>query len=142
MKTMTEQPFRLSYHLVIAVAVGLVAPLTGFAWPFAMLTGVVISRDDQDRRRGMQTPPAVRIVRLLAVTGGVLAMLFAGALLGGLIALAIVWLTILSERMTADATPTDRTIARLLLVIGAVVGFVIGFVAFGIRANISIGVGA
>jgi len=44
--------------------------------------------------------------------------------------------------MTADATPTDRTIARLLLVIGAVVGFVIGFVAFGIRANISIGVGA
>ena len=71
-------------------------------------------------------PAAARVIRVLAVTGGVLAMLFAGAILGGLIAFSIVWLVTVSERMSADATPNDRTIARLLLVIGAVVGFLIG----------------
>ena len=49
--TVTEMAvptLRLSHHVIIAIAVGLVAPFTGFAWPFALLTGVVIGRDDLD----------------------------------------------------------------------------------------------
>ncbi len=121
----TERPFRLLYHVVIAIAIGLIAPFTGLAWPFALLTGMVLARDERDRRGGASVPAAARIVRLLAVTGGVLAMLFAGAILGGLIAFLIVWLVVASERMTADAGAADRTIARLMLVIGAVIGFLV-----------------
>ena len=136
----TERPFRLAYHVIIAIAVGLIAPFTGFAWPFALLTGMVISRDDRDRRAGTTVPAAARIVRVLAVTGGVLAMLIAGAILGGLIAFSIVWLVTVSERMSADATNNDRTIARLLLVIGAIIGFfVIGALA---QTNLSIRFGS
>ncbi|MBA2373646.1 MAG: hypothetical protein H0V74_05535 [Chloroflexi bacterium] len=104
---MTEsaaQPFRLSYHVVIAAAVAVIVPFTGLAWPLALLVGLVISSDERDRKRGVRTPRATRIVRVLAVTGGVLSMMFAGAVLGGLIAFTIAWLTTVSERMAADAT--------------------------------------
>jgi hypothetical protein len=139
MSDATDRPFRLAYHVIIAIAVGLIAPFTGFAWPFALLTGMVISRDDRDRRTGTKVPAAARIIRVLAVTGGVLAMLFAGAILGGLIAFSIVWLVTVSERMSADATPNDRTIARLLLVIGAVVGFVVGGMLLDMNVSIAFG---
>ena len=134
-----ERPFRLTHHVIIATAVGLIAPFTGLAWPFALLTGMVISRDERDRRAGTKAPVAARLIRLLAVTGGVLAMLFAGAILGGLVALAIVWLVLVSERMTADADPADRTIARLLLVIGAVAGFVVGAMLIDVNLSIEFG---
>lgn len=140
MSDATERPLRLSYHVVIAIAVGLIAPFTGFAWPFALLTGMVISRDDRDRRTGTKVTAAARIVRLLAVTGGVLAMLFAGAILGGLIAFSIVWLVTVSERMSADATPNDRTIARLLLVVGGAIGFLV--LGTLLDVNLSIGFGS
>jgi len=117
------QPFRLANHVVIAIAVGIIAPFTGLAWPFALLTGLVIRRDDLDRWTGIRAPALTRVIRLLAVTGGVLAMMFAGAVLSGILAFLIMALVVASERMTADASPTDRMIARLLLVIGAVVGF-------------------
>ena len=135
-----ERPFRLTYHVIIATAVALIAPFTGLAWPVALLTGMVISRDERERRSGTKVPAAVRLIRLLAVTGGVLAMLIAGALLGGLVAFAIVWLVLVSERMTADAEPADRTIARLLLVIGGIVGFFVGGMLFDV--NLSIGFGS
>jgi len=136
----SDRPFRLTYHVVIAIAVGLIAPFTGFAWPFALLTGMVIGRGDRDRRTGTKVPAATRVIRVLAVTGGVLAMLFAGAVVGGLIALAIVWLVLVSERMSADADPADRTIARLVLVIGAVIGFFVGWMLLDV--NVSIGFGS
>lgn len=49
--TVTEMAvptLRLSHHVITAIAAGLSAPFTGFAWAFALLTGVVIGRDDLD----------------------------------------------------------------------------------------------
>ena len=121
----TQATFRLTYHVIIATAVALIAPLTGFAWVLAIPTGLVIAADDRDRRAGAPISARTRIVRVLAVTGGVFGMILAGAILGGFIAFGIVALTILSERFSADALESDRTIARLLLMIGAIVGFVV-----------------
>lgn len=123
MTELSGQPFRLAYHVVIATALGVIAPFTGLAWPFALLTGLVISGDDLDRRAGIRVPARTRVLRLLAVTGGVLAMMFAGAVFGGFIAFLIMALVVASERMTADVSPTDQMIARLLLAIGAAIGF-------------------
>jgi len=120
-----QATFRLWYHAIIATAVALIAPLTGFAWPLAILTGLVIAADERDRRRGLRVRPITALIRILAVTGGILGMLLAGAVLGGLIALAIVALTVVSERLAADAQESDRLIARLLLLIGAIVGFIV-----------------
>lgn len=115
----------LSHHLVIAVAIAIVAPFTGLAWPFALLTGLVIGRERHDRAAGIVAPILTRAIRIVAVTGGVLAMLFAGAVLGGLIAFLIVWLVVRSEELTIGASPSDRMIARLLPWIGAAAGFII-----------------
>ena len=134
------QPFRLAYHVVIAIAIGCIAPFTGWAWPFALLTGLVISRDDLDRQAGIRAPGTTRIIRLLAVTGGVLATMIAGAILGGIIAFLIMALVLASERMTVQASPTDRFIARLLLAVGAAIGaFVLGPL---IGASLSLTIGA
>lgn len=121
----SRTPFRLGYHVIFAIAMALVAPATGFAWAFAILTGLVIAADDADRRAGTHVPAVRRATRILAVTGGVLGMLVAGALLGGLVAMICVVLTIVSERASATATPTERSIARILLLVGGLVGFVI-----------------
>ena len=134
------QPFRLAYQIVIAFAVGVIAPFTGWAWPFALVTGLVIARDDLDRRAGIRVPAVTRVIRVLAVTGGVLAMMIAGAVLGGIVAFLIMALVVASERMTADVSPTDRMIARLLLVVGAVIGFFV-FGSF-IDADVSIRIGS
>ena len=136
----TQASFRLMYHVIIAMAVALVAPLTGFAWVLAIPTGLVIAADDRDRRSGVPVRARTRVIRVLAVTGGVLGMLLAGAVLGGLIALAIVALTIYSERISADALESDRTIARLMLLIGAIVGFIV--IGSFINADLSIRFGA
>jgi hypothetical protein len=140
--TMNEtafRPLRLSHHVVIATAVGLIAPFTGLAWPFALLTGLVIARDDLDRRAGIRVSARTRLIRLLAVTGGVLAMIVAGAVLGGIVAFLILALVVRSEQMTVDVSPTDQMIARLLLGIGAVVGFYVFGAVVG--ANVSLGFG-
>ena len=134
-----EQPFRLANHVIIAIAIGCVAPFTGWAWPFALLTGLVISADDLDRRAGTRPPAATRIIRLLAVTGGVLAMMVAGAILGGIVGFLIMALVVASERMTANASSTDRLIARLLLAVGAALGaFVLGQL---IHATVALSIG-
>lgn len=121
----TSTPFRLGFHGIIAIAMALVAPVTGLAWAFAILTGLVIAADDADRRAGTHVPAVQRTARILAVTGGVLGMLVAGALLGGLVAIICVALTLTSERASATATPTERSIARILLLVGGLVGFVV-----------------
>ena len=140
MTAVPAQPFRLAYHVVIAIAIGCIAPFTGWAWPFALLTGLVISRDDLDRQAGIRAPGTTRIIRLLAVTGGVLATMIAGAILGGIIAFLIMALVLASERMTVQASPTDRFIARLLLAVGAAIGaFVLGPL---IGASLSLTIGA
>lgn len=133
----TSTPSRLGYHLIVAAAMALVAPATGFAWAFAIVTGLVIAADDADRRSGVHVPATRRASRILAVTGGVLAMLATGAIIGGLIATVCLALTLVSERASVDATPTERSIARILLLIGGLVGMV----ALGgaIRLDVAVG---
>ena len=130
--------FRLYRHVVIGLAIALIAPFTALAWPFAILVGIVIGQDDVDRRRGVPRSVATRISRVLAITGGVLAMLFAGAIFGGLIALLVVALAALSERAAADAEPIDTAVARILLFVLPIV-VLFALVAVGAQVNIRIG---
>lgn len=131
-------PLKLSYHLIIGAAAGLIAPFTAFAWPFALLTGMVIGRAGVDRDHGIRHPFGVRAGRILAVTGGILAMLWFGAILGGLIGFLVVALAAFSERVAGDASPTDRGIARIVLALATIAGFV-ALLALGLNVNIRIG---
>jgi hypothetical protein len=132
-------PLKWSTHLVVAAAIALIAPFTGLAWPFAILTGFVIGADRADREQGRSVTGATKLVRALAVTGGVLAMLFFGAVIGGLIAFLIAALAGFSEQAAGAASPTDRTVARLLVFVGATIGYLLLGVALGLRVDIRIG---
>lgn len=135
------RPVSLKYanHIACGVAMGLIAPFTALAWPFAILTGFVIGRSDVERGRGIRTPTGTTIVRLAAVTGGVLAMLVFGALIGGLISFLVAALAGLSERAAADASPTDRSIARVIVVVAAVVTFIALTQVLGMKIDIRFG---
>jgi hypothetical protein len=114
---------------------GLIAPFTGLAWPFAALVGMVIGKSEVDRRRGVRRSLASRLVAALAVTGGVLAMLVFGAILGGIVSFFVAALSAFSERAAGDASPTDRTVARLLILVLAVTAWAV--VVFVFRVNLS-----
>ena len=131
--------FRLYRHVVIGLVIALIAPFTGLAWPFAILMGIVIGKDDVERRRGIAQSRGTTFVRLLAVTGAVLAMAFFGAVIGGLIAIPIVVLSALSERAAADAQPIDRIVARLILLLLPILAYVL-IVAVGGSVNVRLGV--
>lgn len=126
-------------HLVIALAVAVIAPFTALAWPFALLTGMVIGTADAEKERGVSPRTATTLVRVLAVTGGVLATLFAGAFFGGLIAFMIIALAAFSERAAGRASPTDRGVARILLFVAAAVGWLAFYLVLGLRVNIQVG---
>ena len=130
--------FRLYRHVVIGLAIALIAPFTLLAWPFAILVGIVIGQDDFDRRRHVARSTATKVIRFLAVTGGVLAMMVFGAILGGLIAFLIVALAALSERAAAGAEPTDRIVARLILIVLPVLAYV-ALIAAGVNISIRFG---
>ena len=120
-----DRPVQIGRHAIIAVAIALVAPFTGIAWPFALATGIVIGSAEVDRAHGVSASFATRVIRLAAVTGGVLAMLFAGVVVGGLIAFLIVALASFSERLAADASATDRTLARIVMFIAGGIGWIV-----------------
>ena len=130
-------PLRLSVHLLVAITVGIVSPFTALAWPFALLTGIVIGSDDARRMRGELRGSGATTA--LAVTGGVLAMLFFGAIIGGLIALIVVALAAFSERAAAFASPTDRGVSRILLFVVPIVMWFVVFPLIGLNVNIRIG---
>jgi hypothetical protein len=132
----TERP-KLAYHVIIGVVIGVVALITVFAWPFAILTGMVIGSADADRLRGVA--PRGTTVRVLAVTGGVLAMLFFGAIIGGLFAFTIVALAAYSERIAANTSSTDRVMARILLSLVSVGTWFVLFYVLKLNINIHIG---
>ena len=114
-----------------------VAIFTAFAWPFAILTGMVIGKANSDRRLGRREKTSV--VQLLAVTGGVLGMLFFGALIGGLIGFLIVGLAAYSERVAENTKPIDQTMARILIsLIGGITWAVI-WIGLGLKINLSFG---
>ena len=80
-----------------------------------------------------------RLVQVIEVIGGFLAMLILGAILGGFIAFLIVALVAFSERVAGDALPIDRGFPRILhFVCGALGWFVIGIVV-GVHANFHLG---
>jgi hypothetical protein len=134
-----DRPLRIGSHVIVALAIALVAPFTGFAWPFALATGIVIGRGEVDTAHGVSASLAQRLARVLEVTGGVLAMLFAGVFIGGLVAFLIVALATFSERLAADASSTDRTLARIVLFIGGAFGWLIIGLALGLHLTVRIG---
>lgn len=131
--------FRLYRHVVAGLAIALIAPFTALAWPFAILLGIVIGQDEIDRKRGVRRPASVTVVRLLAVSGAVLAMLFFGAIIGGLIAFLVAALAYLSEKAAAGAETSDRIIVRILLFVMPLLSYV---VLMALGANITIRLGA
>lgn len=136
----TERPperLNLPYVAIIGVAIGLVAMVTVFAWPFAILTGMVIGSADVDRMQGR--PQRGTALRVLAVTGGVLAMLFFGAIIGGLFSFLIVALAAFAERVAANTTPTDKGIARILLFLVSIGTWFLLFYVLRLNVNINIG---
>jgi hypothetical protein len=135
--TPAVERINLGKHAIIGVAIGLISLFTVLAWPFAILTGMVIGQSEVDRTHGR--PGRARILRILAVTGGVLAMLFFGALVGGLIAFFIVALAASSERMAGNASPTDRTMARIVVFLAAVGTWIV--LAVVLRFNVHVNIG-
>jgi hypothetical protein len=138
-QTRAPERLNLPYHLIIGVAIGIVAPFTLWAWPIAILLGIVIGSADVERRNGIKASAATGAVRVLAVTGGVLGMLLAGALIGGLIAFLIVALAAFSERVAAGTSSIDRGIARILITIVAVAIWFMVIVVLKLNLSISIG---
>ena len=135
----TTERINFPYHAIIGVAMGAVGLFTAFAWFPAILTGMVIGRASVDQAKGVQASATARIVRVLAVTGGVLAMLLLGAFIGGLIAFLVAALASFSERLIANAGPNDQTIARIFTVLVAVGTWVLAIVILKVNVNVSIG---
>ncbi|HLX36058.1 MAG TPA: hypothetical protein VKR30_12555 [Candidatus Limnocylindrales bacterium] len=115
----------VAYVAIIGVATGLVSLITVFAWPFAILTGMVIGLSDVERRAGIRHPAAATILRLLEVTGGVLGMLFFGFFFGIVGGFVIVALAAFNERVIAGTSSTDRAIGRIALIVVAVLTWLI-----------------
>lgn len=136
---MKPTPFQLGRHLVVAIAIGLLAPFTLWAWPFAIATGIVIGSADVEKAHGQTASRSTRFVRVVAVTGGVLAMFVAGAIIGGFIAFFVAALADFSERIAADASPTDRNLARIVLLVGGALGWIVLGIALGFQLNVRIG---
>lgn len=134
----TTEPLKIANHIVIGIAIGLFAPFTVLAWPFAILVGIVIGKADAARLRGESRGAGSAIVQVLAVTGGVLAMLFLGAILGGLLAFIIVALAAFSERAAAHASATDQGVARIVLFVVPILMW-IGLIALGFSIDIRVG---
>ena len=131
------EKLNLVYHLIIGVAAGIVAPLTIWAWIPALLTGMVIGGSDVDRINGR--PQRSAATRILAVTGGVIVMLFVGAIVGGIIASVIVALAAFNDRIAAKTTATDQGIARILLFVVTVAIWFLVFFVLKLNVNINIG---
>jgi hypothetical protein len=131
------EKLNLAYHVIIGVAAGIVAPFTLWAWIPALLTGMVIGGADVDRINGR--PQRGGVFRVLAVTGGVLAMLFLGAIVFGLLSFAIVALAAFNDRVAARTTPIDQGIARILLFVMTVVIWFLVFVVLKLDIKLNIG---
>ena len=127
------------YLAIIGLAMGLVAPFTALAWPFAIGVGMILGLAAVERSNGVQQRGSVHLLRALALVIGTILMFFFGAIVGGVIALLIVGLASLGERVSANAGPTDRAIGRILIVmITAVVWFVMLNV---LKVNVNINIG-
>lgn len=130
---------RLAYHAILGVAAGFVSVFTALAWPFAIAVGIVIGKADVDQRRGVSVPGSLRTIRILGVTGGVLAMFVFGAFLGGIIAFFVAAIAAQSEKLAGAAPDADRGVARILFAIAAIATWLL--LLFVLRVNIDIRIG-
>ena len=137
--TATHPPLRIGVHLLAAFAIGVASPFTGLAWPFAILVGMTLGSADARRLRGEPENFGDSSSRSILVAVGVLAMLFFGAIIGGLIGIAVVALASFSERAAAHASPTDRGVARILMFLVPVVMWFVLFPLLGVNVDIRIG---
>ena len=137
--SMAATPFQSGRHLIVALAIGLLAPFTVFAWPFAIATGIVIGRADVEKAHGRTASPITRFLRIAAVTGGVLAMFVAGVIVGSIVAFFVAALADFSERIAGDASPTDQNLDRLLPFAGGALGWVVIGVRSGAPLDVRVG---
>lgn len=128
-----------AYLVIIGVAMGIVSVFTVLAWIPAILTGLVIGRAGVEQGKGIRSGAATQLLRVLAVTGGVLAMLFLGAVIGGLIAFMVAALAAFAERVIADTSPMDQTIGRILVVLIAVIVWFVALQVLRMNVNLSFG---
>lgn len=129
----------LPYHVVLGIAMGVVAVFTAFAWIPAVLTGIVIGRAGVEQRKGIRPRASTQALRILAVTGGVFAMLIAGAIIGGIIAFLIVALAAFSERVAENAGPTDLTMSRIIIGLTTTIVWFAAFYVIGLNLSIKLG---
>lgn len=132
-------PPRFGVHLLIAVAIAVVSPFTGLAWPFAIGVGMVLGSVQAARLRGEPSSLADDVATGLIAGVGVLAMLFFGALIGGLVAFLVVALASFSERVAAEVSPVDRGVARILVLLVPVLAWLVVFPLLGFDLDIRIG---
>jgi heme/copper-type cytochrome/quinol oxidase subunit 2 len=132
-------PLRVGVHALVALAIGIVSPFTGMAWPFALLVGMLLGSADARGMRGGRQELADTVASGILAGIGVVAMLIFGAIVGGVIAVAVVVLASFSERAAAHASPTDRGVARILLFVVPVLMWLIVFPLLGVNVDIRIG---
>jgi hypothetical protein len=129
----------LVYHAIIGVAMGAIAVATVYAWIPAIPMGMVIGQAAVEQARGIRPRLTTQIVRILAVTGGVIAMLILGLVLGGILAFLVASLAAFSERLAANAGPNDRVVARILMVLLAAGTWFVLRVVLNISFSFTIG---
>jgi hypothetical protein len=132
-------PLRLGVHLLIAASIGIVSAFTALAWPFAILVGMILGSSTARRLRGEHEGFADTFVTAILAAMGIIAMLIFGAIIGGVIAFAVVALASFSERVAAYASSTDRGIARLLVFIVPLAMWLFLFPLLGMDVDIRIG---
>ena len=137
--TTVYEPLRVWVHLLIGLTIGVVSPFTALAWPFALFVGMIIGSADARRQRGERDTTAETVVRGLLAGIGVLGMLFFGVIIGGLVAIVVVVLAAFSERVAAQASPTDRGVARILLFVIPIQMWFVVFPLLGVVVDINIG---
>jgi hypothetical protein len=136
--TTAYEPLRSGVHALIGVTIGIVSPFTALAWPFALLVGMIIGSADARRQRDERDTGAEMVARGLLAGLGVLGMLFFGVIIGGLIAIIVVVLAVFSERVAAQASPTDRGVARILLFVIPIVMWFVFFPLLGVGVDVNI----
>lgn len=134
-----SERLNFAYHAIIGVAMGVVAVATVFAWIPAIPMGMVIGRAAVEQAKGIRPRATVQIVRLLAVTGGVIAMLILGLVLGGIVAFIVASLAAFSERLAANAGPNEQTIARIFVALLAAGTWFALAVLLNIRISFTLG---
>ena len=117
----------------------MVSPFTALAWPFAIGVGMLLGSGQARRERGEAAGRGDDVATAFIAAIGVIAMLFFGAIIGGIIAIVVVVLAAFSERAAAHASPIDRGVARILVFLVPAVAWLVVFPLLGFTVDIRFG---